>query len=178
MVTTLVSRLRAWLSQRLAGDLMVVKAERAVRAAQSAAAQELGLERSVGATAWEDRASGSLGPYPVVISYAPNYDVQKPETVITLGPAKGAAARLDLGREELLAAYDESVRRYGASSAGALSAEQRAWLAGHRLGIGAQAKSGCLVYRQLFGVEEPASIVLVCKALVVVLAQLDAAGKG
>jgi hypothetical protein len=143
-----------------------------MRTAWALAAAELNLVYTFGSTPYDDEITGAVDSFRIAIYNEFNFDSQKMGTMIRVFTEGALPGSQDLGRMELLAAYDESVRTYGIVPQGQLSDEARAWFLGHRYGFGTETIGGDIVYWQAYGMTKAADIILVAKALVLTVRQL------
>jgi hypothetical protein len=141
---------------------------RSMRASWAKAAQELGLRHIIGTDTFADRIEGSIDRCQVEITYVTNFDVQKPSTIIRIRYGGGEPNLPILNAKSLLQLYEQNV-----GSRSALIAEEKAWLLGHRFGIGISGNEREMCYYQLWSMYEPADIVFVCTAMVKTMRNLD-----
>jgi len=102
-----------------------------------------------------DRLDGSIDASRVTVSADANYDLQKIVVVVSV-ELEGVASSIRLGRAELVAWYGE--RRTAVPELPTIDQEFEQWVLGRKHGIGASAEDGRLVYRQLFGIDDPATL--------------------
>jgi hypothetical protein len=139
-----------------------------MRVAWKNAAAELSLNHVIGDTTFEDRIDGYIDIFKVAVSYEPNFDVQKPETIIS-ACLEGRSEKLPMSdSNRLLEIYDEN-----AADHGKLIEEERAWLSGHRGGLGIRGNMNELHYCQLYWMYDASDIVFVCTAMLKIMPLLD-----
>jgi hypothetical protein len=139
-----------------------------MRVSWAKAAEQLGLRHVIGANTFEDRIEGFVEGYQVEVTYVSNFDVQKPETIIRVRSGDAPTNLPTSNAEALLRTYDEN-----AGTRASLMPEERAWIRGHRYGIGISGNHNEVCYHQLWQMYDAADIFFVCMAIVKTIRYLD-----
>src|SRR5262245_31531523 len=106
MVNTLLRKMASWWDGIVGRDRSAQEHEQSMRAAWTLAAKDLGLVFEQGKSLCEDEIKGQIRGFGVTIQNQSDFDVQKLVTLICVFSKEEPPATQNLGREELLAAYD------------------------------------------------------------------------
>ena len=148
---------------------------RRLRKAWAEAAGRLGLVYRVGDYLSEDRLSGTIGPFSVVVFYQPNYDLQKLLTWFEVrSPPLALAPDRQYRGHEVVEMYQTRLRERAREAASLsyraqlLEESREAPPPSRRLLGGVFVENGAVKFLSIFQIDDAAEIEAICRGLILV----------
>jgi len=148
--------------------------QRVMRDAWHAVGESLGLAHTYEPVhgPFRDALFGVVTGWPVLVRYLVNYDIQKPETVITMLVSGCQPPPTQLFRDDVLRLYERGV----GSQAIALSREMYDEFGGRGLGVGLSLSGHELRHSQLYAIDDAHALERLIRGMVEIAKGLAGAG--